>query len=248
MMMLPQLLLLLLCAVEARADPTLVTTPSGVVQGARAPNNTLIWRGIPYAEPPTGPLRWRSPKPAAPWNGTLQAREFKPNCAQLGPAWVSLHGAVQDCHNYMKGCVNWTWSNATSEDCLYINVHQSATPAPKPRPVVVYFAAGAFEWGAANDAENSGDNLGAKPGWEDVILVTLNCERRRPLSPRTGSPAARRVPEQNLAAAAISRRSQRHLWIPSERRAARARRTQHVRRLRSAGPDARAGMGERPHR
>jgi hypothetical protein len=25
------------------------------------------------------------------------------------------------------GCVNWTWSNATSENCLYINVHQPAT-------------------------------------------------------------------------------------------------------------------------
>ena len=139
-----------------------------------APNNTLMWRGIPYAEPPMGENRWRIPKPAPKWAGTLNATQFRPNCAQLGPAWVSLHRAVTDCKNYMKGCVNWTWSNATSEDCLYINVHQSATPAPKPRPVIVYFAAGAFEWGAANDAENSGDSLGIKPGWDDVILVTLN--------------------------------------------------------------------------
>lgn len=78
------------------------------------------------------------------------------------------------CHNNLAGCVNWTWSNATSEDCLYVNVYKSAAAAAAPRPVVVYFAAGALEWGAGDDLENSGEGLGNKPGWKDVILVTLN--------------------------------------------------------------------------
>ena len=47
---------------EAAADPTLVSTPAGRVQGyLNEESDTLIWRGIPYAQPPTGDLRWRSP-------------------------------------------------------------------------------------------------------------------------------------------------------------------------------------------
>ena len=30
---------------------------------------------------------------------------------------------IKNCHNYMHGCPNMTWGNATSEDCLYLNVY-----------------------------------------------------------------------------------------------------------------------------
>ena len=40
--------------------------------------------------------------------------------------------------------------------------------------MVVFFAAGAMEWGSGDDLENSGQGLGGKPGWRDVVLVTLN--------------------------------------------------------------------------
>ena len=165
-----------LSSAAAEAVSTLVTTPLGKVQGYTGANDTLIWRGIPYAEAPTGPNRWRSPKPAKAWTTTLKATQFAADCAQFGPAWTSLapRNSQAPCHNNMKGCVNRTWSNSTSEDCLYANVYSSAAPAPAPRPVIVYFAAGALEWGAGNDLENSGEGLGAKPGWKDVILVTLN--------------------------------------------------------------------------
>ena len=159
------------------ADPTLVQLGSGHVQGvADVANRTLMWRGIPYAQAPTGDRRWRSPLPAKSWAGVKEAKAFGPACAQLGPAWTSLAppNSQAPCHNNMAGCVNWTWSNATSEDCLYANVYRSSVNASRPRPVVVYFAAGAFEWGSANDQENSGEGLGVKPGWQDVVFVTLN--------------------------------------------------------------------------
>jgi para-nitrobenzyl esterase len=155
---------------------TLVETPLGKVQGFMGEGNTLEWRGIPYAAPPTGQRRWRSPEPPANWTDVLDATEYAADCAQFGPAWVSLapKDSQAPCHNNIQGCVNWTWSNATSEDCLYVNVYQSADAAPAPRPVVVYFAAGALEWGSGDDLENSGEGIGSKPGWKDVILVTLN--------------------------------------------------------------------------
>ena len=162
---------------EAAADPTLVSTPAGRVQGyLNEESDTLIWRGIPYAQPPTGDLRWRSPLPAKNWSGVKETKAFGADCAQFGPAWVSLapKDSQAPCRNNIDGCVNWTWSNATSEDCLYVNVHRPAANASKPRPVVVFFAAGAMEWGSANDLENSGASIGAKPGWRNVILVTLN--------------------------------------------------------------------------
>ena len=31
-----------------------------------------------------------------------------------------------------------------------------------------------MEWGSGDDLENSGQGLGGKPGWRDVVLVTLN--------------------------------------------------------------------------
>jgi para-nitrobenzyl esterase len=169
-----------LSAMHSQAAPatlldTLADTPLGKVQGF-IQNKTLLFRGIPYAQPPVGAQRWKSTKPPLKWSHVLDATKYAPACAQFGPAWTSLAppNSQAPCHNNMAGCVNWTWSNATSEDCLYINVYQAAAASPKPRPVVVYFAAGALEWGSGNDLENSGEGLASKPGWKNVILVTLN--------------------------------------------------------------------------
>ncbi len=53
----------------------------------------------------------------------LVTKAFGATCAQLGPGWPSLGGMIKDCHNFMHGCPNVTWGNATSEDCLYLNVY-----------------------------------------------------------------------------------------------------------------------------
>jgi carboxylesterase type B len=61
-----------------------------------------------------------------------------------------------------------TWSNETSEDCLFLNVYtpESSNDPSKGFPVVVYYPAGAFEWGASNDAENNGFHKSITPGWK----------------------------------------------------------------------------------
>lgn len=41
-------------------------------------------------------------------------------------------------------------------------------------PVVVYFPAGAFQWGSSNDAENNGWRKSVTPGWKDTVLVTAS--------------------------------------------------------------------------
>lgn len=48
----------------------------------------------------------------------LDTKKYAADCAQIGPGWPSLGGMIKDCHNFMQGCPNMTWSRATSEDCV----------------------------------------------------------------------------------------------------------------------------------
>ena len=40
--------------------------------------------------------------------------------------------------------------------------------------VVVFFPAGGFTWGAANDAEMNAYGKSAAPGWQSTVFVTVN--------------------------------------------------------------------------
>jgi carboxylesterase type B len=141
-------------------------------------NGTAIWRGIPYAEPPVGDLRWRKTVKKAKIQGQLEAKTFGAACAQIGPGWASLGGLIKNCHDFLHGCPNMTWSNATSEDCLSLNVYSPADygahSQPHGLPVVVYFPAGAFQWGASNDEENNGYHKSITPGWNNTVFVSAN--------------------------------------------------------------------------
>ena len=112
------------------APPDAVATaPAGAFHGF-VENGTRTWRGIPYAESPVGDLRWKVTVPKAPLTSPLATKAFGATCAQLGPGWPSMGGMIKNCHNYMNGCPNVTWSNATSEDCLFLNVYSpAASPA-----------------------------------------------------------------------------------------------------------------------
>jgi para-nitrobenzyl esterase len=167
---------------EVVAPPPEAVAPAGTFVGFLQ-NGTKIWRGIPYAEPPVKDLRWMKTVKKARIEGKLEAKSFGASCAQLGPAWPSLGGtggAKVPCQNPMMGCPNLTWSNLTSEDCLFLNVYAPGTTATDQPgvdaafPVVVYFPAGAFEWGSSDDAENNGWRKSLTPGWKDTVLVTAN--------------------------------------------------------------------------
>src|SRR5262245_34796029 len=86
-------------------DP--IDIDSGKVAGKLLDSGVRGYFGVPFAAPPTGALRWREPQPARPWNGIFNADRFAPECIQI----LRPHNI-----NHYFG------EEATSEDCLYLNL------------------------------------------------------------------------------------------------------------------------------
>ncbi|WP_281683460.1 carboxylesterase family protein, partial [Neglectibacter timonensis] len=62
---------------------TIVTTKQGSLEGLLSEDKqTVIFRGVPYAQPPVGELRFRRPQEHAAWEGILPCRKFAPRCPQ----------------------------------------------------------------------------------------------------------------------------------------------------------------------
>lgn len=117
-------------------------TDGGIVEGVRdSATGVTIFRGIPYAAAPAGESRWRPPQPAANWAGVRQATEYGPVCPQS--------------------------SNASSEDCLFLNVWTPATGPTARRPVIVLIHGGGAALGSGAGAY---EDL-AKKG---IVVVTMN--------------------------------------------------------------------------
>src|SRR5689334_4924993 len=80
---------------EAKADPNVVHTTAGDVQGL-VDGSSREWRGIPYAAPPVGPLRWKPPAGPTSWTGVRPATGFSSDCIQLGDTNDTTEGS-EDC-------------------------------------------------------------------------------------------------------------------------------------------------------
>jgi para-nitrobenzyl esterase len=143
-------LLLLAGSQVAQARP--VRVASGAVDGITLKSGVEAWLGLPFAAPPVRDLRWKPPQPLAPWNGTFHADRFAPECLQ------PLRSPMQ---NHYFG------NEATSEDCLYLNIW--APKAAKKLPVVVWIYGGGFNIGSASMANYSGEPLAAA----GVVRVNL---------------------------------------------------------------------------
>jgi para-nitrobenzyl esterase len=141
-------------ATAASADPVKVTIDSGVLTGDSR-DTVNSFKGIPFAQPPIGVLRWQPPQKVAKWDGVRDATQFKLPCPQpTNPDGKTPNG----------GGV----SGATSEDCLYLNVHAPANA--KNAPVMLWLFGGASYLGGGHLGSYNAPSF-AKNG---VIIVTTN--------------------------------------------------------------------------
>jgi para-nitrobenzyl esterase len=131
-----------------------IRTNEGRVAGKVLASGVRAWLGVPFAKPPINDLRWRPPQPIS-WEGVWTADRKMPECMQvLRP------------HNIN----NYFGEEATSEDCLYLNVWAPpGSKAGQKLPVIVFIYGGGGTIGSAGSPMYDGENL-AKKG---VVFVTM---------------------------------------------------------------------------
>lgn len=157
------------CAMVAGPKPAMQrNTTSGPVIGSddATGSGTWNWKGVPYARAPVGDLRWRPPREPEQWTSARSATAFASACVQTGRLYgPGLHNRYDDTIGTALG------KTVGSEDCLYLNIWTPASPAAKPRPVVVFVHGGSNITGYTADPVYDGAALARN---EDVVVVTVN--------------------------------------------------------------------------
>ena len=128
---------------KSAASPV-ATTRHGRVRGT-IEKNILVFRGVRYGAD-TAPRRFRRAVAPQGWAG------------------------IADATRYGAAAPQTRAEEATSEDCLFLNVWTPALDAGQ-RPVMVYLHGGAHAHGSGSDPLYDGGNL-VRRG--DVVVVTLN--------------------------------------------------------------------------
>ena len=139
--------------VEREVPEGPVAIDSGRLAGKVLDSGVRAWFGVPFAAPPVRELRWRAPAPVKPWAGVFNADRFAPEC----PQGLRAHNI-----NHYFG------EEATSEDCLYLNIWAPPQKAEK-LPVMVWIYGGGFSGGSASMANYAGESLARK----GVVYVSL---------------------------------------------------------------------------
>ncbi len=139
--------------VEKPLSPIVIT--GGSVVGLVLPSGVKAWFGIPFAQPPTGSRRWQPPQPMH-WKGVWNADRKMPECPQV----LRAH----DINHYYG-------EEATSEDCLYLNIWSPAhADAGSKLPVIVYIYGGGFTIGSSGIPTYGGEILSQR----GVVFVNFN--------------------------------------------------------------------------
>ena len=125
----------------------------GLGDPARLVNNehySIVFKGIPYAQPPEGEYRWKSPRPIENW-GYHNARYYAPFCAQGDSSYAPT----------------------SKEDCLFLNIFVSKESHEKGRkiPVAIWFHGGAFSGGAGGNPLYDARFVAPMM---DMVVVTVN--------------------------------------------------------------------------
>lgn len=142
-------------------------TPTLDIEGGKVVgvelDNSVVYRGIPYAAPPVGELRWAKPQPVAEWEGVKL-------CDTFGNAAIQ---AEHDPNDGVYGTEFYAEDAEMSEDCLYLNIwtpKMASNHPEKKLPVAIWIHGGAFSAGWGHEIEFDGDAWAKR----DVILVTIN--------------------------------------------------------------------------
>ena len=130
----------------AAARAPVVETTLGRVQGV-AEGGLHVFRGIRYGQD-TRPHRFQAPRAPRPSRDIARADRFGPSCPQRSKR-----------------------DDATSEDCLFLNIWTPEARRGGNRPVMVYIHGGAYSNGSVVDPLNDGRHLAARG---DVVVVTIN--------------------------------------------------------------------------
>jgi para-nitrobenzyl esterase len=135
-------------------DP--VAIDSGHLAGKVLPSGVKAYLGVPFAAAPVRELRWKEPQPAKAWKGVYNADRKMPECIQV----LRPHNI-----NHYFG------EEASSEDCLYMNIWTPATAkAGANLPVIVFIYGGGGTIGSSGMANYDGEQV-AKRG---AIFVNFN--------------------------------------------------------------------------
>jgi len=133
-----------------------IGTSGGALAGKMLPSGVKTWLGVPFAKPPVRELRWQPPQPIT-WKGVWNADRTMPECIQV----LRPHNI-----NHYFG------EEATSEDCLYLNIWSPGNArAGTKLPVIVYLYGGGNTIGSGGMALYSGEQVAASG---KALFVTLN--------------------------------------------------------------------------
>src|SRR5436305_796616 len=108
-------LIVVLTIAACAADLPVITVTGGQIRGSALDKGGAVFKGIPFAQAPVGDLRWREPAAVKGWTGVREATSFGAPCAQ------NSGGRMQE---------------ASSEDCLFLNVWTAEWPARARKPVM----------------------------------------------------------------------------------------------------------------
>ncbi len=133
----------------AAAGP-IVRTDDGPVRGEAVANGGAVFRGIPFAAPPVGQRRWRAPERPKPWT---QPRTT-----------IAEHAA---CPQVVYGDWNRSAANASSEDCLFVDVRTPGLSATAKLPVLVWIH------GGSNRAGAGGGTVESRITDQGIVLVSV---------------------------------------------------------------------------
>lgn len=134
-----------------------VLSSKGVIVGHDDENNTISFKGIPYAQAPVGKLRFKAPRQTKPWIMPLMAKNYGSACKQIGNIF-----AVESSSELSKPY--------GSEDCLFLNIWTPKKTSAK-KPIFFWIHGGSNYKGKSSDPNYRGAYFADR---HDAIFVSVN--------------------------------------------------------------------------